>query len=286
MKKIFTLVTFLGLAFNSKGQEIYRDFETINKVVLGQYNGVMDSTAANTFTNLINISTTCAKYIRDTAFYDNFKMFPLNKLVDVAPYASNAIGTPKLKLKLYSTAAPGTTIQLQLGSKTNTSYPAGVHSQYTAVTSISHAWEQITFNYQLTPIGGFTTSTEINKIVILFHPNTTARDTIYFDDVTGPEVIPVGLREMTNSSQFKLYQNIPNPAKESTSIKLQLNTSGHVSLILYDILGKKVSVLADQNMAEGVHNIFVETANIPDGIYFYVLKKEGTTQSIKMVVSK
>lgn len=85
---------------------------------------------------------------------------------------------------------------------------------------------------------------------------------------------------------FKLFQNFPNPVKENTFIKLQLNTAGAVSLKIYDMLGNPVSTLLDQNMIPGVYSVEVETAHMPNGIYFYVLKKEELSQTMKMIISR
>jgi len=85
---------------------------------------------------------------------------------------------------------------------------------------------------------------------------------------------------------FILSQNYPNPAKEFTRIKFQLNSSGHVSLKLYDMLGKPVYTLLDQQMYVGTYSIPLETADLAEGIYFYELKKDSTTQTQRMIISK
>lgn len=85
---------------------------------------------------------------------------------------------------------------------------------------------------------------------------------------------------------FRLMQNYPNPAKEITHIKFQLNIPGPVTLKLYDMLGNKVDLLVDEYMTSGNHSIPVETANLPNGIYFYVLKKDSLSQTMRMVISK
>ena len=87
-------------------------------------------------------------------------------------------------------------------------------------------------------------------------------------------------------SSFKLSQNYPNPAKENTYIKIQLNNPGNVTLKLYDMLGNPVSTILDQNMSAGIYSVPVETQNIPDGIYFYVLKKDTLSQTMRMIISK
>jgi hypothetical protein len=122
-------------------------------------------------------------------------------------------------------------------------------------------------------------------MVILFNPASGVIDTIYFDDIIGPPLVPLSVPAF-ETNLFRLHQNTPNPAKEITHINLQLNTGGYVSLKLFDMIGNPVMTLLDQNMKAGNYSIPVETDNIPDGIYFYTLKKEGVSRSMKMIVSK
>lgn len=90
----------------------------------------------------------------------------------------------------------------------------------------------------------------------------------------------------SNEQTFSLSQNYPNPAKEITRIKFQLTTSGHVSLKLFDVLGKPVYTLLEQQMNAGIYIFPLETNDFPEGIYFYELKKEGATQTMRMIISK
>jgi hypothetical protein len=85
---------------------------------------------------------------------------------------------------------------------------------------------------------------------------------------------------------FKLSQNFPNPARENTVIKIQLNSPGPVSLKLLDMLGNTVYSLLDDSKPAGTYFVEVETYRIPEGIYFYVLKKDDEMQTMKMVVSR
>jgi hypothetical protein len=286
MKNLYILIAFCILySSGSFGQQNYNDFEGAKVSYFGFYTGILDSTAVNPAPGIIDSSAHAAKYIRDAMPYDNIQIHPTNKLVDVTPYANGGLFAQHLTMKLYSTAPAGTQINLQLGSSSISGYPAGVHSEYTAVTTAQNAWQNISFNFsQLTP-GGTVSATNIDKIVLLFHPNSNARDTIYFDDLTGPAVAPVSVPSLENLPAFRLFQNTPNPAKEITHINFQINTSGQVSLKLYDMLGNPVAFLLDQFLKPGNYSIPVETADIPNGIYFYELKKEGVSRSMKMIVS-
>ncbi len=92
--------------------------------------------------------------------------------------------------------------------------------------------------------------------------------------------------EGLSAAEFTISQNFPNPAKEITFIKIQLNSEGPVSLKVYDLLGNPVSSLLDQNMIPGVYSVEVDAGQMPNGIYFYVLKKACLSQTVKMIVSR
>jgi hypothetical protein len=290
MKKILllTLITFLTIKI-SVGQQNYCDFEGIKYFNFGFATGTLDTLVTNPYPNSVDSSAFCAMYIRkDTATYDFFKLTMHEKLIDVTPYASGSpIGVPKITMKLYSSAPANTVIQLQLGSKNIDNYPAGIHSEYTAMTSAQNAWQDITFNYFQSPSGSLVEPTNVDKVVILFNPGFKVSDTIYFDDLMGPELASVGngISDVQVSS-FDLFQNQPNPVKEKTQINFELNSHGSVTLDLYDLLGNKITSLINQNLIAGNYSVPVETENVSNGIYFYTLKKDGISKSMKMIISK
>lgn len=287
MKKLYFFILVFIITQKVSGQQNYCDFEGNKVLSFGLSSGVLDSFALNVNPNGVNASSRCAKYVRDTAAYDIIRLYPNMKLVDVTAYADSSAQSPKIKMKLFSTAPVGTEIQLQLGMKSIDTYPAGTHSSYAGITTVQNAWEVITFYYYESPIGSTVLPTNIDKIILLFHPLSSNRDTIYFDDISGPPLInPAGISIFDASPSFKLFQNSPNPAKQNTIIAFQLNSSGLVSLELFDMLGNLVSSVMNQEMKAGAHSIPLETGNIPNGIYFYVLKKDGFSQTKRMVVSK
>jgi hypothetical protein len=179
MKKIYFLIlTFIATQGVIIGQQNYCDFEGNNVASFGTCTGMVDSSFSNPHLNSIDSSAHCAKYVRDTAIYDIIRLYPSVKLTDVTSYADSSSGAPKITLKLYSTAPIGTVIQLQLGIKNVDNYPAGINSEYMAMTTAQNAWELITFDYFQSPTGSLALSNQIDKIVILFHPNSSSRDTI------------------------------------------------------------------------------------------------------------
>ena len=181
---ISTLLLTTGLAF---GQQKYDDFEGNKFQIFGASNGKLDSACANPGAKGINTSAKCVKYTRAKEVkYDNIKIYPKAKLVDVSPFATYVGTPPKIKVKIYSTAPVGTKVELQLGKKGDNNYPSGVHSQYEAITTVQNAWEELTFTFSQIPKGSLVASTEVDQITLLFSPNSTSGDTFYFDDLIGP----------------------------------------------------------------------------------------------------
>jgi len=86
--------------------------------------------------------------------------------------------------------------------------------------------------------------------------------------------------------QFLLKQNYPNPFNPSTKIEFSIPASGNVSLKVYDVDGKLVSVILDNFRNKGSYSIDFNASNLSTGIYFYELKSEGFTETKKMMLVK
>jgi photosystem II stability/assembly factor-like uncharacterized protein len=71
--------------------------------------------------------------------------------------------------------------------------------------------------------------------------------------------------------QITLNQNYPNPFNPSTIISWQLNSSSHVILKVYDILGREIATLVNKNIDAGSYNISWNASKMASGIYFYRL---------------
>lgn len=91
----------------------------------------------------------------------------------------------------------------------------------------------------------------------------------------------------TNPTDFTLGQNFPNPFKFSTEITFHINKNGVVSLNVYDALGKKISVLVNQQMLPGTYKVSFDGENLPNGVYFYQLETmDGVSAVKKMILQK
>jgi hypothetical protein len=104
---------------------------------------------------------------------------------------------------------------------------------------------------------------------------------------------PIGIEPISSEipQRFELFQNYPNPFNPATKIRFQIpaiveTTRRVVSLKIYDVLGKEIAVLVNQNLKPGIYEIDWNAENIPSGVYFYSLITNEFTQTKKMVVLK
>ncbi|MBK9226011.1 MAG: T9SS type A sorting domain-containing protein [Ignavibacteria bacterium] len=74
---------------------------------------------------------------------------------------------------------------------------------------------------------------------------------------------------------LKLFQNFPNPFNPSTTIRFDIKTSGNVSLKVFDILGREVAVLVDENLRAGSYEQVFDAKDLPSGVYVYSLNVDG-----------
>ncbi len=99
---------------------------------------------------------------------------------------------------------------------------------------------------------------------------------------------PLGIRnnEGNSPSVFKLDQNYPNPFNPTTEIIYRIAKYGGVKLSIYDILGREVQDLVNENQNPGTYKIDWNAANYPSGVYFYKLQAGDFTQTRKMTLVK
>ena len=86
--------------------------------------------------------------------------------------------------------------------------------------------------------------------------------------------------------RMELHQNYPNPFNPETRILWELNAEQHVTLTVYDLLGRKVAQLADGVHQAGVHSVTFDASALSSGVYIYRLEAGGTVLNRKMTVVK
>ena len=91
----------------------------------------------------------------------------------------------------------------------------------------------------------------------------------------GRRILPFGLR-----------QNFPNPFNPWTTIRYNLSSAGHVTLRVYDVLGREVARLVDEDKAAGTWSVVLNGENLSSGVYFYRLTTGTYAETRKLVLLK
>jgi len=87
-------------------------------------------------------------------------------------------------------------------------------------------------------------------------------------------------------AEYQLEQNYPNPFNPSTTIRFSLPQREHVTLKVFDVLGREVATLVDGELNPGQHSVVFNAKNLPSGVYFYRLQAGNFVEQKKMEMVK
>jgi hypothetical protein len=101
----------------------------------------------------------------------------------------------------------------------------------------------------------------------------------------------VSLNDGSVTQLKTLYQNFPNPFNLSTEVKFKLNKFEAVSIKVYNIIGKEIKQLLQENLPSGKHNIQWdgkddEGNTLPSGVYFIQMIAGSYQKTIKTILLK
>ncbi len=94
------------------------------------------------------------------------------------------------------------------------------------------------------------------------------------------------IEEIALPTEYALMQNYPNPFNPSTTIRFDLPEAAKVRLVVYDMLGREVAVLADGERPAGQHSVRFDAAKLTSGMYIYRLQTGQFTQTKKLMLVK
>ena len=103
------------------------------------------------------------------------------------------------------------------------------------------------------------------------------------------KLIPDGItssEEPLTVSDYSLSQNYPNPFNPTTNIGFRIINSGFVNLKVYDVLGREVATIVNEEMQAGKYEIEFNSEGLTSGIYFYTLTAGSFTETRKMILMK
>lgn len=89
-------------------------------------------------------------------------------------------------------------------------------------------------------------------------------------------------------TEFKLYNNYPNPFNPATKIRFDIpaDAKGITKLTIYDVTGREVKLLVDQQLSPGSYEYLFNASLFSSGIYFYRLQTDAFVETKKMMLLK
>ncbi len=125
------------------------------------------------------------------------------------------------------------------------------------------------------------------RINVLYYDELLVGTDLGFYGHSGVLVTGVKKEELkTVPDEFALEQNYPNPFNPSTTISYILPRQSNVSLKIYNILGKEIAELINENQTAGKYSVNFDASSLSSGIYFYTLKTGAKSFTRKMMLLK
>jgi photosystem II stability/assembly factor-like uncharacterized protein len=126
----------------------------------------------------------------------------------------------------------------------------------------------------------------INSIIIL--------DNYIYEGTTIASVLKRSISDITEVNNynnilpatFRLYQNYPNPFNPITKIRFELPSKDFVKLIVFDITGRIIEILINNELSSGVHEINWDASHYASGVYFYKIEASNFSETKKMILLK
>ena len=155
--------------------------------------------------------------------------------------------------------------------------PIASHSILFESTDAGRSWFDCSYGL---PKAGNLSSIAIDTLNGRLYVGTTSG--IYINDS-----ILLNVRKLNSSlTSPVLYQNYPNPFNQSTVIEYSLPIESQVKLEIFDVLGRKILVLVNENQKVGIHYMNFNASNLASGIYFYRLTADNFIETKKLVLLK
>jgi len=139
----------------------------------------------------------------------------------------------------------------------------------------------------------------------VFNSGLLARDQTYTFAFTEPGVYPyhctphpfmrdtitvvgqTGVGDMPNApKEFEIAQNYPNPFNASTTIGYSLPRDGRVMVEIFNLLGQRLTTLADGQMSAGSHHVTWDAGKLQSGVFFYRVNFDGQAMTGRMTLLK
>jgi hypothetical protein len=145
------------------------------------------------------------------------------------------------------------------------------------ITGVSNTDGIASYSYPLPdyPLGVFAAQNNDATVVVVGWDKIFDEIREAATDVKSQGVIPDG---------FKLFQNYPNPFNPSTKIRYSIPKRSNVVIEVYDILGKKITTLVNEEKPAGAYELTWNAVGMPSGVYFYKIQAGSFVETKKMIL--
>jgi hypothetical protein len=124
--------------------------------------------------------------------------------------------------------------------------------------------------------------TRLVRILIDRGNNGTIDDSVFIvNQATDVDQMPVALPQ-----EYRLEQNYPNPFNAATVIQYAIPIQGHVTLKIYDLLGREVATLVNQTQQRGAYSVEWDAGRLSSGVYFCRMQAQGFSDVKKIVLMR
>ena len=143
--------------------------------------------------------------------------------------------------------------------------------------------------------GHLTPDTSITNIATIVGANQGNMPSFFSAPVAGRAIVASVASPLTGIQSssfvdapktFKLEQNFPNPFNPSTVVKFSTPVTGSVKVAIYTTAGQLVSILVDEVLNAGTHEVTFNAGNLTSGIYFCRMSSGSFNQIQKMILMK
>jgi hypothetical protein len=220
----------------------------------------------------MNTSNHVARMVKNTGAPWGGAWFRMSEPIDMT--------NKTFKVKVWSPRADAKLL-FKLENDTN----GGINVELERPIGVANQWTEVSFDMS----HGNPTNI-YQKVVLIFDLGTpgdgSSNFTFYLDDITNTTSTSVDRDDLDSPAGFSLSQNYPNPFNPSTMISYNLIESGMTRLTVFDMLGREVAVLVDQNQAAGTYQVSFDASGLPTGMYLYRLQSGTRSLTGKMLLVK
>ncbi len=94
------------------------------------------------------------------------------------------------------------------------------------------------------------------------------------------------VEDINQPFSYSLEQNYPNPFNPSTTIEYSIPQNGFVTIKVFNVLGKEVATLVNEQVMAGKHKIDFDATGLNSGVYFYKIESGNFVETKKMILLK